>query len=69
MKGTPFFMVFTEGQNAPTYKHQDLESAENEAKRLAKISDCKTYVLASIKSFEEIKFKIEDCRPNDDLPF
>lgn len=30
-----FYMVFVEGCATPTYKHENLESAENEAKRLA----------------------------------
>lgn len=35
MKESPFFMVFVEGENTPAYKHKSIESAENEAKRLA----------------------------------
>jgi len=71
MKTKPFYMVFVEGQNQPTYKHESLESAEIEAKRLAKLTDKKAYVLCSIKSFEVNHFKVEDCRPVDDsdLPF
>ncbi len=69
MKSTSFFMVYAEGQQTPTYKHTDVNEAEREAKRLSEKLDCKTYVLASIKSVERIKFAIEDCRPDPDLPF
>ena len=65
-----FFMVFVQGEHTPSYKHSSIESAETEAKRLAKLLSKKAYVLCSIKSFEINEFKIEDCRPdNNDLPF
>ena len=64
-------MVYVEGQNSPTYKHENLNSAEIEAKRLAKMLDTKTYVLCTVKSFELNNFKVEDCLPDigDKLPF
>ena len=40
-----FYMVFVEGCATPTYKHENLESAENEAKRLATLLKKKAYVL------------------------
>ena len=59
-----------EGCATPTYKHENLESAENEAKRLATLLKKKAYVLCTIKSIEDTQYKIEDCRPNgSDLPF
>lgn len=59
-----FYMVFVEGCATPTYKHENLESAENEAKRLATLLKKKAYVLCNTQ------YKIEDCRPNgSDLPF
>ena len=65
-----FYMVFVEGCATPTYKHENLESAENEAKRLATLLKKKAYVLCTIKSIEDTQNKIEDCRPNgSDLPF
>lgn len=65
-----FYMVFVEGCATPTYKHENLESAENEAKRLATLLKKKAYVLCTIKSIEDTHYKIEDCRPNgSDLPF
>jgi hypothetical protein len=65
----PFYMIFMEGGSAPTYKHEDLASAESEAKRLTTMFKKKVVVLASIKSFEENRFKIEDLRPDNYLPF
>lgn len=65
-----FYMVFVEGCATPTYKHENLESVENEAKRLATLFKKKAYVLGTIKSVEDTQYKIEDCRPNgSDLPF
>ena len=69
-KENPFLMVYVEGEHTPTYKHNSLESAEKEAKRLAELTGRKAYVLCSIKSFEVNKFVVRDCRPIDeDLPF
>lgn len=68
----PFFMVFLEGQNTPTCKHNDLPSAEGEARRLTEKTGLKSYVLATIKSIElPAKFVVADIRPKsvDDLPF
>lgn len=69
MQNQPFFMVYADGGDRPTFKHQSLASAESEARRLAEKLGVKTYVLASIKSIELIKFHVEDCRPEMDLPF
>lgn len=64
-----FFMVYVQGEHTPTRKHLSLSDAEQEAKRLAKLLNKKAYVLCSLKSFEINEFKIEDCRPDDELPF
>lgn len=69
----PFFMVYLEGQQTPTFKHEELAEAEKEAKRLTDKFQLKSYVLATIKSFQlPEKFVVEDIRPFgviDDLPF
>ena len=64
-----FYMVFVDGGDSPKYVHHDFILAEAEAKRLAKMLSKKTFVLASIKSYELNEFKVEDLRPGDDLPF
>lgn len=65
-----FYMVFVEGCTTPAYKHENLESTEDEAKRLATLLKKKAYVLCTIKSVEDTQYKIEDCRPHgSDLPF
>ena len=64
-----FYMVYLEGERTPTFRHVTMDSAEQEAKRLAETHGKKAYVLATIKSFENTKFKVEDCRPPIDLPF
>lgn len=65
----PFYMVYLEGSGAPTYKHITFESAETEAKRLAKAHRSKAYVLCSVKSFEVNEFSVVDLRPSFELPF
>jgi len=63
-------MVYVDGNNAPVVRYSVMSLAETEAKRLAKLTGKKAFVLASIKSIEVNEFKIEDCRPDgDDLPF
>ena len=59
-----FFMVYLENERTPAYKHTTLESAETEAKRLSKQYEKKAFVLCSLKSFELVEFKVEDCRPD-----
>lgn len=64
-----FYMVFVEGCATPACKHDSLDSAEKEAKRLATLLKKKAYVLCTIKSVEDTQYKIEDCRPGEsDLP-
>ncbi len=63
-------MVYLENERTPAYKHSTLASAEKEAKRLSKEYGKKAYVLCTLKSFEIVEFKVEDCRPDvDELPF
>lgn len=69
MTTQPFFMVYLENEKTPAFIHTTLDSAENEAKRLARTYKKKAFVLCSIKSFEINEFTISDCRPESDLPF
>lgn len=63
-------MVFVEGGRMPVYKHNTLEAAEQEARRLAETLNKKAWVLATIKSLSILKWDVQDCRPaGDDLPF
>lgn len=65
-----FYMNYVEGGSNPvvTYSHPD--RAETEAKRLAKLTGKKVFILSSYKSVEVNEFTIKDCTPgNDDLPF
>lgn len=65
-----FFMVFVEGERTPAVRYSIPVLAENEAKRLSKLTGKKALVLCSLKSFEIKEFEITDCRPPiDDLPF
>ena len=70
MNSKTFYMVYVEGERGPAYKHSSIESAENEAKRLAKKTGKKAYVLVSAKSYELDLFKTEDLIPKEDnIPF
>lgn len=71
MEKQPFFMVFVENERTPTFKHEILDQAETEARRLCGQTRKTTYVLASIKSFSiPDEFIVEDLRPiGDSLPF
>lgn len=70
MEGQSFFMVFVEGERTPAVRYSVPILAENEAKRLSKLTGKKAFVLCSLKSFEIKDFEIKDCRPKiDDLPF
>lgn len=68
-------MVYVQGERAPEFIHNTFSSAENEAKRLAKLTEKKTYVLAAVRSYELSIFKTEDLissindENNDLLPF
>jgi hypothetical protein len=70
MENQSFYMVFVEGGRMPAFKHSSLEAAEKEAKRLAESVSKKAWVMATIKSFETVKWDVKDCRPfGEDLPF
>lgn len=65
MKNEHFYMIFLEGGNAPTFAHETLDSAITEAKRLAKLTGKKAYILESVKSVQLHEFDIEDIN----MPF
>lgn len=72
-KEAPFYMVYAEGQSAPTFKHGSMEEATKKADRLAKLLNTKTYVLAAVM---EIRPKIvtsavgiDDMEHQEDNPF
>lgn len=69
MKQQPFYMIYLEGERSPVYRHDTLQSAEIEAKRLTEIHNKKAYILVSLKSYHLQKFIETDCRPDDQLPF
>lgn len=45
-----FFMVYAEGQGAPTYKHENEQTASKEAERLAEKLGVNTTVLQAVKT-------------------
>ena len=72
-KEAPFYMVYAEGQSAPTYKHALMEQATKEADRLAKLLNTKTYVLAAVMEIRpEVVTSavgIDDMEHEEDCPF
>ena len=72
-KEAPFYMVYAEGQSAPTFKHGSMEEATKEADRLAKFLNTKTYVLAAVMEIRpEIVTSavgIDDMEHQEDNPF
>jgi len=44
-----FWMVYVEGGQGSTFKHETIESATKEAKRLARFNACNIFVLESVK--------------------
>ena len=72
-KEAPFYMVYAEGQSAPTYKHALMEQATKEADRLSKLLNTKTYVLAAVMEIRpEVVTSavgIDDMEYQVDLPF
>ena len=72
-KEAPFYMVYAEGQSAPTYKYALMEQATKEADRLAKLMNTKTYVLAAVMEIRpEIVTSavgIDDMEHQEDNPF
>lgn len=45
-----FFMIYAEGQGAPTYKHENEQAANKEAERLAEKLGVNTTVLQAVKT-------------------
>ena len=63
-------MLYVEDGNTPAYKHQTQESAEKEAKRLAKLTGKKVFILQAQKCIELNEFKETYLREfDDDNPF
>lgn len=71
MKQQPFYMIYVEGAGSPTYKHETIESAQYEAKRLADTTEKKVYILCSVCSVERKQYDIVNLMPDAEpqLPF
>ena len=67
-----FYMIYVEGCNSPTYKHDSFILAEHEALRLAELTGKETFILCSLKSLKKQKIVTKDLRPDREdleLPF
>lgn len=69
MEQREFYMVFLEGGNTPSYKHDSISSAIAEAKRLTELHGKKSYVLGTIKSFRLPEKIVEEKCTVEELPF
>ncbi len=70
MKQTVFYMIYVEGGNSPTYKHDSYESASKEAYRLARTTGKEVFILSAIASCKKEIINIGARKPeDDDLPF
>lgn len=70
----PFWMVYGAGQRAPEYRHDTRESAENEAKRLARFNPgIRFFVLETIAVAEKIEVQFTRIMRReinkDEIPF
>lgn len=43
-----FFMLYVEGGSAPTFRHYTIGSAQDEAERLARVTNKKVHVMAAL---------------------
>jgi hypothetical protein len=70
MKQTVFYMIYVEGGNSPTYKHDSYESASKEAYRLAGTTGKEVFILSAVASCKKEIINIGARKPeDDDLPF
>ena len=70
MKQTVFYMIYVEGGNSPTYKHDSYESASKEAYRLAGTTGKEVFILSAIASCKKEIINIGARKlEDDDLPF
>ena len=53
-----FFMIYVEGKDSPTIKHESYDSAIYEAERLARKTKKQVYVLEAIQKVEICDLKI-----------
>jgi len=64
-----FFMVYGDNQGAPTVKHESLENAEREARRLAdRVPGVRFFVLQAIGFAKRVE-PVEYTRLHDYVPF
>jgi hypothetical protein len=61
-----FYMVYVEGRQSPTHKHEQFESAHREAERLTRSTRQKAYVLEAISSCHMTDILYEGAVP---IPF
>ena len=70
MKQTVFYMIYVEGGNSPTCKHDSYESASKEAYRLAGTTGKEVFILSAVASCKKEIINIGARKPeDDDLPF
>ena len=68
--GEPYWVVWCVGGGPPTYKHRSFESADTEAKRLARLHAGDEFVvLETVRSHQTHRLVSTDLRPDRGIPF
>jgi len=68
--GEPFWVVWCVGGGPPKCKHSSFESADTEAKRLARMRCGEEFVvLEAVRSHHSHKLVTKDLRPDRGIPF
>ena len=68
-KKQDFYMLYVEGGNSPTYKHESWESARTEAYRLSILTGGQRVSLLRATSYIECKQTFYESSESEDLPF
>lgn len=68
--GEPYWLVWHVGGGPPTYKHGSFDSADTEAKRLARVHRGDEFVvLETVRSHRATDLVTTDLRPDRGIPF
>lgn len=68
--GEPFWLVWRRGGSPPTFEHASFDSADTEAKRLARVHQGDEFVvLESARSHQVLSLVSTDLRPDRGIPF
>lgn len=64
-----FWMVWNPARNPPSFKHESLIAATNEAERLARIHPGQTFVVLEAKTARRVNEPMQVIRFEHQIPF